>query len=88
VTDERVGAALNRDLGSPVAPGEQVEHEIDQFIARRHEQRVKHESERAEEEAWQESSRRSEDCPACGEREFVVLTFGDEAEAVEYERRS
>jgi hypothetical protein len=30
----------------------------------------------------------SDPCPVCGEREFVVLTFGDEAEAVEYERRS
>jgi hypothetical protein len=58
VTAERVGAALNRNLGSPVAPGEQVEHEINQFIEKRHTQRVKHEGEREEEEAWKESVRR------------------------------
>jgi 23S rRNA A2030 N6-methylase RlmJ len=61
VIDERVGAALDRNLGSPVAPGEQVEHELDAFIEKRHMQRVKQEEDSAEEEAWKESSRRAED---------------------------
>jgi hypothetical protein len=62
VIDERpIGIALDRNLGSPVAPGEQVEHESDQFIERRQAQRLREEGERAEEEAWQESSRRAED---------------------------
>ena len=41
MTDERVGAALDRGLGSPTAPGETADKELDQFISRhRHERRV------------------------------------------------
>jgi hypothetical protein len=40
VPDERVGAALDRGLGSPTAPGETADKELDQFISRRHERRV------------------------------------------------
>jgi hypothetical protein len=57
---ERPGAALDRNLGSPTAPGETADKELDQFISRRHERRVLEEGERAEEEAWRESARRAE----------------------------
>jgi hypothetical protein len=41
VPDERVGAALDRGLGSPTAPGETADKELDQVISRdRHERRV------------------------------------------------
>jgi hypothetical protein len=58
------GATLSRDI----AAGEHVEKEIDQFISRRHDRRVKAEGER-EEEAWKESvraytARRSEEMRA------------------------
>jgi hypothetical protein len=48
------GATLSRDI----AAGEHVEKEIDQFISRRHDQRVSAEGERDEEAAWRESVRR------------------------------
>lgn len=54
------GAALDRNLGQAFAPGEQVEHELDVFISRRHEQRVRSEGERAVEAAWRESERKHE----------------------------
>jgi len=37
-----------------------VEHELDAFICKRHERRVKNEEERQLEEAWRESERRAE----------------------------
>ena len=40
IDDEQIGAALNRNLGSPVAPGEAVEAELDRLITRRHDARV------------------------------------------------
>jgi hypothetical protein len=40
VIDEPIGAALNRKLGSPTAPGEAVEAELDRLITRRHDARV------------------------------------------------
>ncbi len=55
-----IGAALNRNLGSPTAPGEAVEHEIDQFIERRHRDRIRDEGERGEEAVWRESERHHE----------------------------
>ena len=57
IDDRPIGTALNRNLGSAVAPGEAVEAEIDQFIERRDEQRRQTEGEREEEEAWSESVR-------------------------------
>jgi hypothetical protein len=51
IDDRPIGAALNRNLGGPTAPGEDVEHEIDAFISRRHNRRVKTEGERDEEAA-------------------------------------
>ena len=50
------GAALSRDISA----GEQVEKELDGFISRRHDQRVRSEGERAVEESWRESERREE----------------------------
>ena len=40
IGDKPIGAALNRILGSPVAPGEAVEAELDRLITRRHDARV------------------------------------------------
>jgi hypothetical protein len=37
---EAIGAGLSRNLGSPTAPGEAVEAELDRFITRRHDARV------------------------------------------------
>jgi hypothetical protein len=47
------GRAIGRDIGR----GEAVEHELDAFISKRHEQRLKSEGERQEEEAWRQSVR-------------------------------
>jgi hypothetical protein len=41
-----------------ITRGEWVEAELDVFIERRHERRVKSEGERAEEELWMESERK------------------------------
>jgi hypothetical protein len=40
VDDKPIGASLSRNLGSPVAPGEAVEAELDRLITRRHDARV------------------------------------------------
>jgi hypothetical protein len=50
------GVGLSRDL----APGEAVESYNDAFISRRHDQRVRDEGGRPEEEAWRESERHHE----------------------------
>lgn len=60
IDDIAIGAALNRNLGSPTAPGEAVESELDRLITRRYDQRVKDEGERQLEEAWRASERREE----------------------------
>jgi len=52
---EPVGGALSRDL---VAHIEQVEGGLDAFIEGRHNKRIKEEGERAQEEAWKESTRK------------------------------
>jgi hypothetical protein len=36
IDDKPIGAGLNRNLGSPVAPGEVVEAELDRLITRLH----------------------------------------------------
>ena len=41
-----------RPIGRDIAAGEAVEHELDAFIYRRHEQRRKSEPEREAEAAW------------------------------------
>ena len=40
IDDKPIGAPLNRNIGSPVAPGEAVEAELDRLITRRHDARV------------------------------------------------
>ncbi len=53
---------MNRNLGSPSAPGgEDVEKEIDGFISCRQDQRVRDEGEREEEAAWVVEARRQPD---------------------------
>jgi hypothetical protein len=40
IDDKPIGAPLNCNLESPVAPGEAVEAELDRLITRRHDARV------------------------------------------------
>jgi hypothetical protein len=40
IDDNPIGAPLNRNLGSPVGPGEAVEAELDRLITRRRDARV------------------------------------------------
>jgi hypothetical protein len=51
IDDIAIGAALSRNLGSPTAPGEAVEAELDRLIERRSRQKDPDE----ESELWQES---------------------------------
>ena len=46
-----------RAVGREIASGEAVEHELDAFVSRRHDQRVKSEGERAAEELWEAGAR-------------------------------
>jgi hypothetical protein len=52
--EQLLGQVLSRDL----AQGEQVDGSIDAFIEKRHQERVKDEGDRRQEELWKESSRR------------------------------
>lgn len=55
--DERpVGAALNRDISR----GERAEKDIEAFISKRHDSRVRDGDEYDEEAAWRESERQAE----------------------------
>jgi hypothetical protein len=54
---EPIGAALGRNLGSPTAPGEAVEAELDRLIERRSRQKDPDE----ESWLWQESVKRYEE---------------------------
>jgi hypothetical protein len=60
VQSMEVAAQPGRGIGCDIGRGEAVEHELDAFISKRHEQRVKSEGERQAEEAWKESVRRYE----------------------------
>ena len=53
-------AEPGRFISRDIARGEAVEHEIDAFISKRHNKRVKTEGERAIEDAWREAERREE----------------------------
>ena len=55
-----IAAQPGRGIGCDIGRGEAVEYELDAFISKRHEQRVKSEGERQAEEAWRESERREE----------------------------
>jgi hypothetical protein len=57
IDDRRIGAALNRNLGSPTAPGEATEAELDRLIQRRSQQKEPDE----ESWLWQESVKRYEE---------------------------
>src|SRR5215203_2653937 len=57
IDDKPIGAALNRNLGSPTAPGEAVEAELDRLIQRRSRQRDGEE----ESALWRESVKRHEE---------------------------
>ena len=54
IDDNPIGTALSRNLGSPTAPGEAVESELDRLIERRSRQKDPD----LESELWQESERR------------------------------
>jgi hypothetical protein len=54
IDDIPIGAALSRNLGSPTAPGEGVEAELNRLIERRSQQKDPDE----ESELWRESVRR------------------------------
>jgi hypothetical protein len=58
IEERPIGAGLNRNLGSPTAPGESVEQELTAFIEKRDKRRRQTEGERATEVAWAESERR------------------------------
>ena len=53
IDDKPIGVALNRNLGSPAAPGEAVESELDRLIERRSRQKDPDE----ESELWRKSVR-------------------------------
>jgi hypothetical protein len=57
IDDKPIGAPLNRNLGSPVAPGEAMEADLNRLIERRSRQRDADE----ENELWQESVRAYEE---------------------------
>jgi len=54
MNSEPIGAALSRNLGSPTAPGEATETELDRLVARRSRQKDPDE----DSELWRESVRR------------------------------
>jgi hypothetical protein len=58
IEERPIGVGLNRNFGSPTAPGESVEQELTAFIEKRDKQRRQTEGERATEEAWMASERR------------------------------
>ena len=57
IDDIPIGVALSRNLGSPTAPGEATEAELDRLIERRSRQKDPDE----ESELWQESVKRYEE---------------------------
>jgi hypothetical protein len=56
-----VAAQPGRGIGRDIGRGEAVERDLDAFIEKRHEQRVRTEGERQAEEAWTESVRTYEE---------------------------
>ena len=58
IEERPIGVGLNRNLGSPTAPGEAVEQELTAFISKRDQQRRQIEGERAIEEVWADPAMR------------------------------
>lgn len=56
-----IAAQPGRGIGRAISRGEAVEHELDAFVSKRHEQRIKAEGERQTEEAWKASERAHEE---------------------------
>ncbi len=71
---------LMQGTGREVASGERADAQIDTFISRRHERRVKDEGERAEEEMWMASSRRAKVRQDAEERAEKVVFHRGQAE--------
>ena len=89
MNSEPIGAALGRNLGSPTAPGEAVESELDRLIERRSRQKDPEE----ESKAWQESvrryaARREEEMRAAWCDYFSHLAGSLRARAEEYDHRA
>ena len=89
MNSEPMGAALSRNLGSPTAPGEDVEAELDRLIERRSRQKDLEE----ESKAWQESVTRYNACRREENRlawcdYFERLSACLRARAEEYDQRA
>jgi hypothetical protein len=89
IDDIPIGAALSRNLGSPTAPGEAVEGELDRLIERRSRQKDPEE----ESKAWQESVRRY-NARRCEENRLAWCDYFEHlsaclrARAEEYDQRA
>jgi hypothetical protein len=89
IDDKPIGAALSRNLGSPTAPGEAVEGELDRLIERRSQRKDPEEAS----DAWQESvrrynARRREENRLAWRGYFSHLAGALRARAEEYDRRA
>ena len=90
IDDKPIGVALNRNLGSPTAPGEAVEAELNRLIARRSRREIDPDE---TEELWKESERRYNACRREENRRewcdyFERLAWSLRARAAEYDRRA
>jgi hypothetical protein len=90
IDDKPIGVALNRNLGSPTAPGEAVEAELNRLIARRSRREIDPDE---TEELWKESERRynarrreENRREWCGYFERLAACL--RARAAEYDRRA
>ncbi len=78
----KLGVDLMQGTGREIAKGEAVEHELDAFISKRHDRRVKDEGERQVEEMWKARSRleaarrrRELDAEWCGWHESRAVLY-------------
>jgi hypothetical protein len=89
IDDQPIGTGLSRNLGSPTAPGEAVEAELDRLVERRSRQKDPDE----EHELWRESverynARRREENRLAWCDYFERLSAGLRARAEEYDHRA
>jgi hypothetical protein len=89
IDDRPIGAALKRNLGSPTAPGEAVEAELDRLIERRSRQKDPDE----ESELWKASvlrynARRREENRLAWCDYFERLAISLRSRAEEYDQRA